>query len=65
SKLYRVQKHHKLGINDFYARIGHLQYAGFVALMFGFLLLKPTIVTIVIFSTLVFMYTRLAKPEET
>src|SRR4030066_99771 len=38
--------------------------AGFVLIMFGFLLQWPTLVTLVMFPILVFMYTYLARREE-
>lgn len=63
-KLYKAQKQHKLATNGLYARIRHPQYVGFVAIMFGFLLQWPTIVTFVMFPVLVLMYARLAKLEE-
>ncbi len=62
--LYEAQRNHSLAVTGPYARIRHPQYAGFVIIMFGFLLQWPTIVTLVIFPILVFMYTRLAKREE-
>jgi protein-S-isoprenylcysteine O-methyltransferase Ste14 len=40
------------------------EYLGFIAIMLGFLLQWPTLVTVVMFPTLVFMYGRLAKREE-
>lgn len=63
-KLYKAQKQHKLATTGLYARIRHPQYAGFVTIMFGFLLQWPTLVTLVMFPILVFMYARLAKIEE-
>jgi len=44
--------------------VRHPQYIGFVLIMFGFLLQWPTLVTLVMFPILVFMYGRLAKREE-
>lgn len=63
-KLYKAQRKHTLATTGLYARIRHPQYIGFVAIMFGFLLQWPTIVTLVMFPILVFMYARLAKIEE-
>lgn len=63
-KLYKAQKQHKLATTGFYGRIRHPQYVGFVAVMFGFLLQWPTIVTLIMFPILVFMYVRLARIEE-
>jgi protein-S-isoprenylcysteine O-methyltransferase Ste14 len=62
--LYAAQRTHQLALAGPYARIRHPQYAGFVLIMFGFLLQWPTIVTLVMFPILVFMYARLAKHEE-
>ena len=47
-----------------YARVRHPQYAGFVLIMFGFLLQWPTLITLVMFPILVFMYAWLARREE-
>ena len=47
-----------------YARLRHPQYAGFLAVMIGFLLQWPTIPTLVMFPVLVAMYRRLAISEE-
>jgi protein-S-isoprenylcysteine O-methyltransferase Ste14 len=62
--LYRAQRDHTLATIGPYARIRHPQYAGFIIIMFGFLLQWPTILTVIMFPILVFMYTRLAKTEE-
>lgn len=47
-----------------YARIRHPQYVAFVLIMFGFLLQWPTILTLLMFPVLVYMYVRLARHEE-
>ena len=62
--LYRAQRRHTLATTGPYAKIRHPQYAGFVMIMFGFLLQWPTIVTVVMFPILVYMYVRLARTEE-
>ncbi len=62
--LYRAQRSHTLATTGPYARIRHPQYAGFVMIMFGFLLQWPTIVTLVTFPILLYMYLRLARIEE-
>lgn len=54
----------KLAKTGIYARLRHPQYAGFVLIMFGFLLQWPTILTLVMFPILVWMYVRLALKEE-
>ncbi len=62
--LYRAQKEHTLATEGPYARTRHPQYLGFIIIMFGFLLQWPTILTLIMFPILVFMYTRLARTEE-
>lgn len=62
--LYAAQRGHTLAVTGPYARIRHPQYAGFVLIMFGFLLQWPTILTLVMFPVLVYMYARLARREE-
>lgn len=63
-KLYKAQKQHKLATTGWYARVRHPQYVGFVTIMLGFLFQWPTLVTLVMFPVLVFMYARLARSEE-
>ncbi|PCJ32961.1 MAG: isoprenylcysteine carboxyl methyltransferase [Alphaproteobacteria bacterium] len=62
--LYKAQKAGKLAVTGLYAKVRHPQYIGFVAIMFGFLLQWPTIITVIMFPILVVMYWRLAKKEE-
>jgi protein-S-isoprenylcysteine O-methyltransferase Ste14 len=62
--LYRAQRSHTLATTGPYARVRHPQYAGFILIMFGFLLQWPTILTLVMFPILVTMYVRLARREE-
>jgi len=62
--LYKAQRVGKLAVTGLYAKIRHPQYIGFVAIMFGFLLQWPTIITVAMFPILVVMYWRLAKKEE-
>jgi protein-S-isoprenylcysteine O-methyltransferase Ste14 len=62
--LYAAQRERRLAATGPYARIRHPQYAGFVLIMLGFLLQWPTLVTLAMFPTLVFMYVRLALAEE-
>ena len=47
-----------------YARVRHPQYIGFIAILLGFLLQWPTVLTLVMFPVLVAMYVRLAHREE-
>ncbi|MEO8332546.1 MAG: isoprenylcysteine carboxylmethyltransferase family protein [Gallionella sp.] len=62
--LYKAQHTHTLAVSGPYARVRHPQYIGFVLIMFGFLLQWPTLVTLVMFPILVYMYVRLARIEE-
>jgi protein-S-isoprenylcysteine O-methyltransferase Ste14 len=62
--LYAAQKNHTLAMTGPYARIRHPQYVGFVLIMFGFLLQWPTLLTLIMFPILVYMYLRLAWREE-
>lgn len=62
--LYEAQRVCKLATTGLYARARHPQYAGFVLIMFGFLLQWPTLVTLAMFPVLVIMYALLARREE-
>ena len=62
--LYTAQCAHRLAMSGLYARMRHPQYVAFVLIMFGFLLQWPTILTVLMFPILVWMYVRLAKEEE-
>ena len=62
--LYEAQRRHALATSGIYSYMRHPQYAGFVLVMFGFLLQWPTILTLAMFPVLVFMYVRLAHSEE-
>jgi protein-S-isoprenylcysteine O-methyltransferase Ste14 len=62
--LYRAQKAQELATTGPYGRVRHPQYIAFVAVMFGFLLQWPTILTLAMFPVLVFMYARLSRREE-
>jgi protein-S-isoprenylcysteine O-methyltransferase Ste14 len=62
--LYAAQHNRRLATTGAYARIRHPQYAGFVLIMVGFLFQWPTLVTLVMFPILVFMYVHLARREE-
>ena len=62
--LYKAQRQHQLATTGVYARVRHPQYVGFIAIMFGFLLQWPTILTVVMFPFLVWMYGGLARAEE-
>jgi len=62
--LYAAQRTHTLAISGPYARIRHPQYVAFIMIMFGFLLQWLTILTVLMFPVLVYMYVRLARREE-
>ena len=62
--LYEAQHAGTLATTGPYARVRHPQYDGFILIMFGFLLQWPTLITLIMFPILVFMYVRLARREE-
>jgi protein-S-isoprenylcysteine O-methyltransferase Ste14 len=62
--LHTAQQNHVLATTGLYARMRHPQYTGFIAVMFGFLLQWPTLLTLAMFPVLVVMYVRLARHEE-
>ena len=62
--LYTARRDHQLATTGLYARIRHPQYAGFILIMLGFLFQWPTLITVIMFPILVWMYVRLARSEE-
>ncbi len=62
--LYKAQRDHALATTGPYAKMRHPQYAGFILIMFGFLVQWPTLLTLAMFPVLVYMYIRLARSEE-
>jgi protein-S-isoprenylcysteine O-methyltransferase Ste14 len=62
--LYGAQRSRTLATTGPYAVIRHPQYAGFILIMLGFFLQWPTILTLLMFPVLVYMYVRLARREE-
>ena len=62
--LYQAQRKHGLATTGPYAKVRHPQYDAFILIMFGFLLQWPTILTLLMFPVLVWMYVRLAHTEE-
>ena len=62
--LYDAQQKRALATTGPYSYVRHPQYVGFIMVMFGFLLPWPTILTLVMFPVLTFMYVKLAKTEE-
>ncbi len=62
--LYAAQRLGTLATSGPYAHVRHPQYVAFVIIMAGFLVQWPTVVTVIMFPILVYMYTRLAQREE-
>ena len=62
--LYKAQRRGELATTGPYAHVRHPQYAGFILIMFGFLLQWPTLLILVMFPVFVWMYVRLARREE-
>lgn len=62
--LYAAQREGRLATTGPYAVVRHPQYIGFVVIMFGFLLQWPTLLTVLMFPVLVYMYGHLARLEE-
>ena len=62
--LYKAQRQHTLAVTGPYRHVRHPQYAGFIAIMLGFLLQWPTLPTLVMFPVLVYLYVRLGRREE-
>jgi len=62
--LYAAQRARTLATAGPYARIRHPQYAAFVLIMLGFLVQWPTLLTLLMFPVLLWMYVRLARREE-
>jgi protein-S-isoprenylcysteine O-methyltransferase Ste14 len=64
STLYAAQKSNQLATTGLYAYVRHPQYDGFILVMIGFLLQWPTLITLIMFPILVYVYVRLARREE-
>jgi protein-S-isoprenylcysteine O-methyltransferase Ste14 len=62
--LYKAQRRHQLASTGVYAYVRHPQYLGFIAIMVGFLLQWPTVLTLAMFPLLLWMYVHLAHAEE-
>ncbi len=62
--LYKAQRTGTLATTGPYAVMRHPQYVAFVVIMFGFLLQWPTLVTLIMFPILVWVYARLSGAEE-
>ena len=62
--LYAAQKAHRLARTGPYSYVRHPQYAAFMLIMIGFLLQWPTLLTLLMFPILAYMYLALARREE-
>jgi protein-S-isoprenylcysteine O-methyltransferase Ste14 len=62
--LFAAQQGRRLATTGPYAYVRHPQYDGFILIMLGFLLQWPTLLTLLMFPILVWMYVRLARREE-
>ena len=62
--LYEAQRAATLATTGPYARVRHPQYVGFILIMLGFLLQWPTLIALIMFPILLFMYVLLAHHEE-
>ena len=62
--LYQAQRTQRMASVGPYAKVRHPQYDAFVLIMFGFLLQWPTLLTLLMFPVLLWMYVRLARREE-
>ena len=62
--LHASQREKTLANSGPYATVRHPQYTAFILIMFGFLLQWPTLLTLLMFPFLVYMYIRLARSEE-
>ncbi|MBI3068612.1 MAG: isoprenylcysteine carboxylmethyltransferase family protein [Betaproteobacteria bacterium] len=62
--LYRARRHDRLATGGPYRLIRHPQYVAFITIMVAFLIQWPTLVTLVMFPILAYMYVRLAHREE-
>jgi protein-S-isoprenylcysteine O-methyltransferase Ste14 len=61
----KIHKSQELVTDGIYRYIRHPQYTGLFLIMSGWLLHWPTLLTLIIFPILIFVYYRLAVSEET
>lgn len=61
---WSAQRDGTLATSGPYKHVRHPQYVGFIAIMAGFLLMWPTLLTLIMFPVLVVMYVKLAHREE-
>ena len=62
--LYHAQRRKELATTGPYAKIRHPQYVAFVMILLGFLFHWPTVLTLLMFPVLLWMYGRLSITEE-
>ena len=62
--LYEAQRRHEIATTGPYGHVRHPQYVGFILIMVGFLFQWPTLLTVLMFPVLVWMYVHLARQEE-
>lgn len=62
--LFAAQQSRQLANTGPYQYVRHPQYVAFLLILFGFLLQWPTILTLLMFPVIVFMYWRLSLTEE-
>jgi protein-S-isoprenylcysteine O-methyltransferase Ste14 len=62
--LYAAQTEKRLATTGAFSYVRHPQYIGFIVIMFSFLLQWPTILTLLMFPLLVYMYVHFARTEE-
>lgn len=62
--LHEAQAGGNLATDGPYRYVRHPQYCGLIIVMFGFLVMWPTLLTLVMFPVLVVVYIQLAKKEE-
>ena len=62
--LHQAQAEGRLATTGAYAHVRHPQYVGFIAVLLGFLVQWPTLLTLAMFPVLLWMYVRLARREE-
>lgn len=62
--LHRAQRTGRVATTGPYRYVRHPQYLGFIAIMVGFLVQWPTLITLIMFPILLRLYIRLARREE-
>lgn len=62
--LHAAQQAGRLAVDGPYGWVRHPQYVGFIAILTGFVLQWPTILTLAMYPPLVWMYVALARREE-